>query len=130
MSTDKPQLPDLPATFEVDPTSEGQAPLGPHLCLLVNQSGEVLAIPPGALLYIVEDPKRPDKIYPLVLVKVSRKTLDFKAYSSDARSTRMVRFEAKWSGKYMASSRDIEKAKEQRQAEAMADPTQNPGDVK
>ena len=114
----------------VDPLEGGEAPSGPHLGLLQNEAGEVLAIPRGAVLYIIEDPKRPDKIYPLVLMGVSRKELTFKAYTNDARSTRIVRFKAEWSGKFMATSRDIERAKKQREAMAMSDLTQNPGDVK
>lgn len=45
---------------------QGEAPLGPHLGLLLGD-GKIQAIPPGATLYIIEDPSSPGKIFPFIL---------------------------------------------------------------
>lgn len=56
---------------------EGAAPGAPHLAVYTDETGAVLAIPPGARMLLVEDPRRMDSIHPLVLKKVSRRALVF-----------------------------------------------------
>ena len=62
---------------------EDTGPSEPHLALLVDAPGMRLAIQPGASLWIVEDKNRQDRIYPLVLKKVSVKKLVFEMRQAD-----------------------------------------------
>ena len=50
---------------------EQVGPDQPHFALLMDESGVRLAIPPGASLWIVEDKNHADKIFPMILRKVS-----------------------------------------------------------
>lgn len=56
---------------------EAAGPDGPHLALLMDESGMRVAIPPGASLWVVEDKSKADKIFPLTLKSVSHKKLTF-----------------------------------------------------
>ena len=56
---------------------ESAGPDGPHLALLMDESGMRVAIPPGASLWVVEDKAKPEKIFPLTLKAVSHKKLSF-----------------------------------------------------
>jgi hypothetical protein len=62
---------------------EAAGPNAPHLALLMDDAGMRLAIPPGASLWLVEDKNRQDKIFPLVLKKVSVKKLVFEMRQAD-----------------------------------------------
>ncbi len=62
--------------FEPRETEERGPDVG-HLALLIDGSGARLAIRPGASLWLVEDKSQADKIYPLVLRKVTHKKLTF-----------------------------------------------------
>jgi hypothetical protein len=53
------------------------APEGAHLAVVTSATGEALAVPVGATIFLVEDPTRPDKIIPMILTKVSTKTWRF-----------------------------------------------------
>lgn len=63
--------------------TEGKAPKEPHLALLMDESGMRLSIPPGASLWIVEDPSDEKKVFPLLLSKVSHKALCFQMADSN-----------------------------------------------
>lgn len=81
----------------------GEPPKDPHLGILTDESGEATAIPPGALMYIIENPAKPDGVIPLILMKVSRKRLTFKCGCNKPDCTRMVKFEGKWTGFHPSS---------------------------
>jgi len=51
------------------------APAGPHLALMTEEGP--LAIVEGSSLWLVEDASRMDKIFPLILKKVTAKALTF-----------------------------------------------------
>jgi len=55
----------------------GDAPKVAHLGVVTDESGEVLALPPGAVFYIIEDATNPQKLFPMVLLRVNRKKLVF-----------------------------------------------------
>lgn len=56
---------------------EGMAPGVSHLAVYVDKDGGVMSIPPGARMLIIEDPRKLDSIFPLILKKVSRRTITF-----------------------------------------------------
>ncbi len=67
--------------------TEAKAPEGGHFALLYSETGARLAIRPGASLWLVEDPSQADKIFPLVLKKVSVKKLIFQMTQADGSTT-------------------------------------------
>lgn len=77
---------------------EGRGPSGAHLALVTNISGAATAIPPGALMYLVEDPRDINKIFPLVLADVDHKHLRFRCGCGKKGCTRTVVFKALWKG--------------------------------
>lgn len=83
-----------------------EAPKQAHLAVVTEADGRAMAIPPGAVMYIIIDPTRPEKIIPLVLHKVTKKFIEFYAPTSDKTSTRKVRFVAQWSGDYKSPTKD------------------------
>lgn len=48
-----------------------------HLAVIFDRAGRMLPLPPGTQLFLVEDPSRPDKIFPMVIKKISHKALVF-----------------------------------------------------
>ena len=68
---------------------EYKGPDGAHLCLMAGD-GRMIGIPPGASLWLVEDKTQQDKIFPLVLKKVSVKKLTFVLMMADGSSTEYV----------------------------------------
>lgn len=76
-----------------------EAPSQAHLALPL-QDGTAIAIKPGTVIMLIEDPSRADRIFQLVLRKVHHRYLDFDAVSADRKSTRRVRFRADWKGKH------------------------------
>lgn len=56
---------------------QGIAPVQPHLALLTDEHGGVTAIPPGATIFIIEDPTKLDRIFPMILAKVTRRSIHF-----------------------------------------------------
>lgn len=77
---------------------EGEAPSEPHLALVVDANGDSIAIPPGAKLFIVENPEKPDGIVPVFLVKVSRKQLVVRCNCGRPKCTRVGKYKATWTG--------------------------------
>lgn len=69
---------------------ESKGPDEPHLALLVDESGMRLAIPPGASLWLVEDKANQNKIYPLVLKKVSLNKIVFELRQPDGSASEYV----------------------------------------
>lgn len=67
--------------------TEARAPAGGHFALLVDESGQRLAIPAGASLWLVEDASQADKIFPMFLKKVSHKKLVFEMRQLDGSVT-------------------------------------------
>lgn len=67
---------------------EGTAPTKPHFTVLTDESGLAMAIPPGATMFIVEDPTRMDKVFPLILLSVSRRRIVFACGCGNASCTR------------------------------------------
>lgn len=60
-------------------------PKGPHLAIVFDKAGRMLPLPPGTQMFLVEDPSRPDKIFPLILKKVSHKALVFELEGTEYR---------------------------------------------
>ena len=87
------------------PIEKGDAvapPRKPHLGLMAKD-GSILAIPPGTMMVIVEDPSRVDGVMPLLLVEVSRNKLLFVPYTTTpGPNTRYVEFKANWKGKFVS----------------------------
>lgn len=76
----------------------GDAPKEPHLVLMTGQD-EGMAIPPGAVLCIVESALKVNGgVVPLILKKVSKTRLTFRCACMQKGCTREVKFEAKWLG--------------------------------
>lgn len=76
----------------------GEPPSEPHLGVLTGSDGQMMAIPVGAMMYIVEDPKRADKVTPLILMKVSLTALWFACACGQKDCTRRFRFTMKAEG--------------------------------
>lgn len=66
---------------------EAEGPRGGHFALLMDDSGMRLPIPAGASLWLVEDNTQLDKIFPLVLKKVSLKKIVFEMRQVDGSAT-------------------------------------------
>lgn len=66
---------------------EMEGPDEPHLALMQGAAGMMIAIPPGASLWFVEDKTQQDKIFPLILKKVSIKKLVFLMANADGAAT-------------------------------------------
>lgn len=70
----------------------------PHLALVTERG--MMALKPGNVIAIVEDPTKPDGIFLLAIHEVSHKKLVFVAYTQDRSSSRHVVFKADWRGDY------------------------------
>ena len=66
---------------------EGAVPTQPHFALMTDEGGQRMAIPPGASLWLVEDATQLDKVFPLVLKKVSIKKIVFEMWQADGKVT-------------------------------------------
>lgn len=85
---------------------EGRGPNGPHLALVTNISGAAVAIPPGALMYLIEDAGNINKIFPLVLAEgLDHKHIRFKCGCGKEGCNRTVVFKATWKGYHPQSDR-------------------------
>lgn len=91
---------------------EGDAPSEPHLALYTDESGLATAIPPGATLFLVEDPSRADKVFPMILLSVSKKALLFACACGDASCTRKYKFVNNVSGMHAPKKRNTAHAAE------------------
>ena len=67
--------------------TEEAGPDEAHFALLVDEAGMRLAITPGASLWLVENKNHQDKIFPLVLKKVSVKKIVFEMRQPDGNVT-------------------------------------------
>lgn len=70
----------------------GEAPKGAHLAVVTGADGSAMAIPVGALMYVVLDPTRPDRVWPMELVKVTEKGLRFRCPCRKPNCTRVLRY--------------------------------------
>jgi hypothetical protein len=106
---------------------EVEAPRGAHLALQLAD-GEVLAIPVGATMFIIEDPLRPEKIFPVILAAVHHNKLTFFAHSLNSKSTRRIDFVASVKGQFLSSQRDQQRATEKARERVRDQDDQDPGD--
>ena len=67
--------------------NDAKAPAEGHFAWLINEEGQRAAIGEGASLWIVEDASDPQKIFPLVLKKVSVSALTFLMQGKDGALT-------------------------------------------
>lgn len=70
----------------------------PHLGVITDESGEALALPPGAVMLEIIDAKRPDRINRLVLKEVKHGKWTFKCGCNNPRCTRVITFRATETG--------------------------------
>lgn len=85
-------MPIIKSEHDVDP------PKDPHLAVMTGVNGTVMAIPPGALMYIVIDPARFDGVHPMVLAKVTERALWFNCACGNAQCTRKMQYTVKVTG--------------------------------
>lgn len=69
-----------------------QAPKGAHLAVVTDESGELLAMPPGSIIYIVEDATNPEKIFPMALRSASRRKIAFECVCHDPNCSRTLTY--------------------------------------
>lgn len=101
-----------------DTRGGGTAPAKAHLALQTGAIGDpagLLAIPPGAHLFIIEDPRRADTIIEVILEKVEFENHVFKglrcvAYSKSDKTTRRLYLTAAWTGKHVSGLDEQQKA--------------------
>lgn len=83
----------------------GEAPTEPHLGVIRNARGEMLAMPPGSQMFIVTDPTRADGVMPLLLIKVNPKYLTFHCNCGQAECTRVLQYRVKAMGHHPQSKK-------------------------
>lgn len=102
----------VPYTSHRDDTKQGgAAPNQAHLALQTGAIGDpagLLAIPPGAHLFIIENPRRADTIIEVIVSRVVFDNHVFKgiecvAYTKNAKSTRRLFLTAAWDGEYKSA---------------------------
>lgn len=89
----------------------GEAPRKPHLALKCGNFGDpdsLLAIPPGATIYVIEDPRYAESQLCLILEKVEYenhvfKGLRFRVAHAGPGSTRRLYLTAAWRGEYKSA---------------------------
>lgn len=80
-----------------------QAPREPHLGVLTQEYGSptVMPISKGAIMVIIEDPRDVRRgMFPIAVVKVTHKRLEFQCPCGASNCTRRVVFNATWTGKH------------------------------
>lgn len=75
-----------------------EAPDKPHFGVVVDEAGSLMALPPGAQIAIIEDPENPNKIFPMVLLKVTYKSIWFACACGQKGCTRRMNYQLKASG--------------------------------
>lgn len=88
----------------------GTAPTHAHMALQTGKVGDpagILQIPEGSHIFIIENPRKANTIFELILEKVVfdngvPKELRFVAYTKNWKSTRRVVFHANWMGEYQS----------------------------
>ncbi len=91
-----------------DEHSGGEAPTQAHMALQTGKIGDpdaLLAIPEGAHIFFISDPRRADGITECILQKVVYENYILKeirlvAFSRSAKSTRRLVLRATWDGEY------------------------------
>lgn len=84
----------------------GKPPLKAHLAVLKDANTyEFIAIPPGALMQIIEDPKDKDKCFPVVLLSVSVKRIVFGCACKRPGCNVRYEFRASRSGNHVSNRR-------------------------
>lgn len=86
--------------MKVDATDavSGQLDGTPILALFKDTSGAAIAIPPGALMAIIEDRKDPKRVWPILLETVRHDRLTFICACRRKGCTRRFIFKAKFTG--------------------------------
>ena len=97
---------------EVRNQLEGDAPTQPHLALWFGDDGSWMAIPPGATIAIIEDPERSDKIFPMVLAKVSLKKIIFVCRCGDPGCNVNYAYSVSKTGHHSPAKRNIGRSSE------------------
>ena len=83
----------------VESLLEGKTPEGPHLAVLRNSTtGEALAIPQGAMMFLITDPTKPEGTIPMVLLHVSNKSLQFRCACGKPTCTRVLKYQLRVEG--------------------------------
>lgn len=80
------------------PLMREEAPMQPHLGVVMDEAGSLMALPPGAQIFIIENPKDPSKIVPTILKKVSKKALIFRCACGQRGCTREYHYQLKMTG--------------------------------
>lgn len=94
-----------------DQRSGGNAPTQAHMALQTGQVGDadgLLAIPPGAHVFFISDPRRADGVTECILEKVVfenqvLKEVRLVAYTRNTKSTRRLTLRATWEGDYKSA---------------------------
>ncbi len=84
---------------------EGVAPTEPHLAVVRNQSGQVLALPVGSQMFIITDPTHLEGVIPVILVKVQTKYITFRCNCGQAECTRVLQYRVKAMGHHPQSKK-------------------------
>lgn len=106
-----PPLRPLYHSHRDDTKQGGTAPDHAHMALQTGAIGDpegLLAIPPGAHLFFIKDPRRASTIIECILEKVvfendQLKEVRLVAYSRDAKTTRRLHLTAAWSGQHVSA---------------------------
>jgi len=84
----------------------GKAPDKPHLAVTIDKdTGDLLAIPPGAVMHIITDPTKKDGVLPIVLLLVSPKRLVFGCACKSPSCNVRYEFRASRSGNHVNARR-------------------------
>lgn len=84
----------------------GVAPTKPHLGVVTNkETNDVLAIPPGAVMFIITNPKLKDGVLPVVLMSVSEKRIVFGCACKSPSCNVRYEFRASRSGNHVNARR-------------------------
>jgi hypothetical protein len=88
-----------------DAVPEAHAPKGGHLAVLTNaERQEVMAIERGHTIFIIEDPKRADKIFRFILVSATNKRLVLKCHCGNPKCTAVYTYTASKRGQHLSPS--------------------------
>lgn len=90
----------------------GRAPEQPHLGLLTGKGGETIAIPPGATMYLIMNPRHIDGVLPMILTKVTWKHLEFACACGQPHCTRRFSYRLQQSGHHPDKQKQQAKVQE------------------
>lgn len=80
------------------PLAAEKGPQVPHLGVVMDEMGSLMALPPGSNIYLIEDSHNPNKITPMVLVKVSLKAITFRCSCGQKGCTRVMTYKLAMTG--------------------------------